>query len=85
MRMHISNALDHVQYSVMFDNQEWASRENSAWIYGIIVGWPDDFLPILARRFNWDPGRVETMRQLHSDFLARRDVELKMEEHNATN
>jgi hypothetical protein len=61
-----------LRVSMTTSSRDWSASERDAWMYGIVVGWPDDALAELARQFFWAPDVVARLRRLHERFEALR-------------
>jgi hypothetical protein len=64
--------------AISFSSMDWGGARDTAWIYGIVLGWdgdPDDdpdeevdAMTELAQKFGWSEAAVERLRRLHAAF-----------------
>lgn len=66
--------------AITFSSMDWGSAKDTAWIYGIAVGWDGPAMAELATKFGWPPEKVALLRKLRRNFRA---MELKEERRRA--
>ncbi|QXU53642.1 hypothetical protein [Rhodococcus sp. LW-XY12] len=67
-----------IENVLAFSSADWARNNDTAWLYGIVLGWDDEpGVPVedqsgamteLAGRFQWSEERVEQLRALHTEY-----------------
>lgn len=51
-------------------SMDWGASKDTAWIYGIAVGWDGPAMAELAAKFGWSEQRVKKLRKLRRYFRA---------------
>lgn len=74
------NPFDALRETLAFSSQDHAAAADTAWLYGIILGWdgdpddPDDdgtgTWDTLATTFGWTPAQTTRLKALHHAFTA---------------
>lgn len=59
-----------------FSSMDWSSARDTAWIYGIAVGWDGPAMAELSARYGWSKQQVAHLRKLRRHYRA---AELKEE------
>ncbi|MBW4096250.1 MAG: hypothetical protein HIU81_13255 [Acidobacteria bacterium] len=57
--------------AISFSSLDWGSSKDTAWIYGIVIGWGGPAANELAEKFGWSPEVVDRMRKLHKSYRAK--------------
>lgn len=60
----LKDALGSAADAMAFSSRDWAANHRDAWLYGIIVGWPDDALAEVAAKHQWPSAEIERLRRL---------------------
>lgn len=50
------------------DPRDWSLAKRDAWVYGIVLGWSEESLKVLAKRHDWPEEDVDRLRRLHDRF-----------------
>lgn len=66
----VSSPIESLHDAIVFGARDWSLGSDSAWIYGIIVGWDAASLRELAATYAWSEASVARLQQLHADFVA---------------
>lgn len=56
--------------AMSFSSMDWGASRDTAWIYGIAVGWDGPAMKELAAKFNWSPQKVRNLRKLRRYYRA---------------
>ncbi len=51
-------------------SMDWAAASDTAWIYGIAVGWDGPAMSTLARQHGWSADKVARLRKLRRYYRA---------------
>jgi hypothetical protein len=62
------NIFDSLENCVAFHCQEWGSEKRNAWIFGIVCGWDEEAMIIIADKHRWKPHDVERLKRLRAQF-----------------
>lgn len=60
--------LDSICSAMVFSSKDWGIDKADAWIYGIAVGWDNEALVELKKKFNWSNGTIDRLKILHNNF-----------------
>ena len=63
-----NNPLKSLRNTVVFGAKDWSVDKRDAWIYGIIVGWNDESLENLAKKYHWSPEHIQRLKRLNARF-----------------
>lgn len=66
--------------AITFSSMDWGASADTAWIYGIAVGWDGPAMAELAAKFGWSADKVARLRKLRRYYRA---AELKEERRRA--
>lgn len=67
--MTIENPINSLHQAISFSARDWGINATDAWIYGIIVGWDDESLFEISRKFGWSiSGDDERLKRLHEKY-----------------
>lgn len=67
--MSIENPLESIRKAILFSSNDYSQCKRDAWIYGIVVGWPDEALQELAQQHRWEPETIERLKRLNKAFV----------------
>ncbi|QOT19602.1 hypothetical protein [Paenarthrobacter sp. YJN-5] len=56
--------------AMSFSSMDWGASKDTAWIYGIAVGWDGPAMKDLAAKFGWSEQQVKKLRKLRRYFRA---------------
>ncbi|WP_422759170.1 hypothetical protein [Paenarthrobacter sp. C1] len=56
--------------AMVTSSMDWGASKDTAWIYGIAVGWDGPAMAELAAKFGWSEQRVKKLRKLRRYFRA---------------
>lgn len=56
--------------AMTFSSMDWGASQDTAWIYGIAVGWDGPAMKGLAERHGWSEQKVKNLRKLRRYFRA---------------
>lgn len=62
----------HALYACMsFPSRDWSENKQDAWMYGIVVGWPEAEAEIIEKQHKWDEQTMGRMKKLHEEFVVK--------------
>lgn len=70
-----TDPLGSLRSAVTFSSMDWGSSPDTAWIYGIAVGWDGPAMAELATKFGWSADKVARLRKLRRYYRAAELVE----------
>lgn len=56
--------------AMTFSSMDWGASQDTAWIYGIAVGWDGPAMAELAKKHNWSEQKVKNLRKLRRYYRA---------------
>jgi hypothetical protein len=56
--------------AITFSSMDWGASADTAWIYGIAVGWDGPSMAELAKKHNWSAQKVTNLRKLRRYYRA---------------
>lgn len=71
-----TNPLGALHAAITFSSMDWGQSRDTAWIYGIAVGWDGPAMAELAAKHGWSDEKVAALRKLRRYYRA---AELKEE------
>ncbi|MBG0738619.1 hypothetical protein IV500_04185 [Paeniglutamicibacter antarcticus] len=66
--------LEAIHSAIAFGGLDWSIGRETAWIYGITVGWGAGMSSVAARH-GWSPEKVARLRRLRAKYRALERVE----------
>lgn len=63
-------AIDSAQSAIAFSPHDWGADKRLAWVYGILVGWDDEALAEMQKKFRWTDESVERLKSYHEAIKA---------------
>jgi hypothetical protein len=57
-----------LRLALAFAVDDWGSSRAMAWVWGVVIGWPDDALDECANSFGWDDETKARLVRLHEAF-----------------
>jgi hypothetical protein len=65
-----TDPLGSLHAAMTLSSMDWGAAQDTAWIYGIAVGWDGPAMAGLADRFGWSPQKVKNLRKLRRYYRA---------------
>lgn len=56
--------------AMTFSSMDWGASQDTAWIYGIAVGWDGPAMKELAAKHGWSEQKVKNLRKLRRYYRA---------------
>jgi hypothetical protein len=75
-----TDPLGSLHHAMTFSSMDWGQSKDTAWIYGIAVGWDGPAMKELAERHGWSAQKVAKLRKLRRYY---RSAELAEERRRA--
>lgn len=50
---------------IAFDPRKWEDHHRDAWIYGIVIGWSDEYMEEFRTKFGWNEKTIEVLKSYH--------------------
>lgn len=72
-----TDPLGALRSAMTLSSMDWGAAPDTAWIYGITVGWDGRSMSAIVRRHGWSADKVARLRKLRRYYRA---AELKEEE-----
>lgn len=66
--------LDAIRSAVTFSSMDWGASSDTAWLYGITVGW-GNAMASLAEQHGWSAEKVARLRRLRAKYRALELIE----------
>lgn len=67
------NPLESIATAIAFSPRDWSSNHRDAWIYGIVLGWDEDDLEELKKRYSWTNETVARLKFLHDEYKIKKN------------
>ena len=64
-REELKEIIDSISSAIVFSPHDWAAHHRLAWIFGIVVGWDDESLEGLKKKFGWDDKTIGRLKSYH--------------------
>jgi len=74
-----TNPLQALRESYCRSPKDMGERKFDAWVYGIIVGWPDDAYAELSVQHKWSAEQVKYNKLLHQNYCLTWNLFMKQE------
>lgn len=65
-----TDPLGALRMAMTLSSMDWGASKDTAWIYGIAVGWDGPAMAELAKKHNWSEQKVKNLRKLRRYFRA---------------
>lgn len=65
-----TDPLGSLRSAMTLSSMDWGSSADTAWIYGIAVGWDGPAMAELAPKFGWSAKKVVILRKLRRYYRA---------------
>jgi hypothetical protein len=65
-----TDPLGALHMAMTLSSMDWGASQDTAWIYGIAVGWDGPAMSELAAKFNWSAEKVTNLRKLRRYYRA---------------
>jgi hypothetical protein len=65
-----TDPLGSLHHAMTFSSMDWGQSRDTAWIYGIAVGWDGPAMKELAERHGWSDPKVRLLRKLRQYYRA---------------
>lgn len=75
-----TDPLGTLRSDITLSSMDWGASADTAWIYGIAVGWDGPAMAELAAKFGWSEEKVKNLRKLRRYY---RTAELAEERRRA--
>ncbi len=63
------NPFDSLLLTITSSSKDYSIDKRDIWLYGIIVGWPDECLKSFQERFSWwDDNDTKRLKDMHLQF-----------------
>ena len=63
-----TDPLESLRNTIVFGAKDWSEHKRDAWIYGIVVGWNDESLSELSKKYRWSEEHAQRLKQLNQAF-----------------
>ena len=64
------NPFDSLYKTIVFDSKDYSLSKRDVWIYGIVVGWDDECIEELKKKFSWwDDEDSRRLKEMHNTFI----------------
>lgn len=65
-----TDPLSALRSAITLSSMDWGASADTAWIYGIAVGWDGPGMAELAAKFGWSAQKVKNLRKLRRYYRA---------------
>lgn len=65
-----TDPLGNLHQAIALSSMDWGASSDTAWIYGIAVGWDGPAMKELAAKHGWSEQKVKNLRKLRRYFRA---------------
>lgn len=65
-----TDPLGALHHAMTLSSMDWGASADTAWIYGIAVGWDGPAMAELAGKFGWSAQQVTKLRKLRRYYRA---------------
>lgn len=78
------NPLESIATAIAFSPRDWSSNHRDAWIYGIVLGWDEDDLEELKKRYSWTNETVARLKFLHDEYKIKKNKNEELDRYRKT-